>query len=81
MTTWKYTIRLADVWKNPDLTFEQCRDEIALRLKSSSWAAHNSLVVELANELAGVANIAEFDDVWRDVYDEADVDRAWLAVR
>lgn len=80
MPAWKYTIRLADVWKNEDLTFEQRRDEIALRLKNSTWASGNPLVAELAFDLSQAKDAADFDDIWNDVYDEADRDRAWIAI-
>lgn len=81
--TWTYTINIADVWKNPEMTFEERRDAIVRRLRASRWLRDRgeySDIHDAVEELADVGSAAKFDEVWSYIYDEADADRAWIAI-
>lgn len=83
MPTWKYTINIADVWKNPGLTLDQRRDAIVRRLRASKWLRDRGVCSGLhdaVDELAGVGSAAEFDEVWSYIYGQANADRAWIAI-
>lgn len=82
MPQWTYTIRLADVFHNEAMTFQERRDAIAARLRNSQWladAGEGSTLWYLVDELADAGNTAEFDGPWQQIYDIADADRAWIA--
>ncbi len=79
LPVWDRRLNLADVWKNPDLTFEQRRDAVVDRIRSSGWADRNDTVADLLDELGDAASADEFDGPWDLIYDEADVDRVWIA--
>jgi hypothetical protein len=84
MTRWAYTIRLADVFHNETMTFEQRRDAIVGRLRTSKWyqaAGVDSDLHVLLEELGEVEDKAGFDELWSDVYDLADYDRTWIVTR
>jgi hypothetical protein len=82
MAIWLYTIRLGDIWKNPDLTFKDHRDRIVERLSTSRWATEtggeDSDLADLLRQLGEATDEQEFDDVWTEIYDLADDDRAWI---
>jgi len=82
MPHWTYTIMLGDVWRDENLTFEQRRDAITARLRTSQWLAElggeGSTLADLVQELAESADVEAFDDLWNDLYDFADTDRAWI---
>lgn len=81
MPHWEYKIRLGDVWKNDELTFEQQRDAIVVRFRRSRWylmsGAHSDLH-ELIDELAEAEDAEDFDEAWVQIYNLADEDRAWI---
>lgn len=81
MPTWRYTVDLKDVWRNEGLTFEERRTEIARRIRASRWAEESPWTVfhNLVDELAEVGSVEEFDQVWDEIYDYADMDRCWIA--
>jgi cell fate (sporulation/competence/biofilm development) regulator YmcA (YheA/YmcA/DUF963 family) len=80
MPQWDYTIRLADVWKNPEMTFEQRRDVIVQRLRNSRWYKQSEMGLdEVVNDIEAATTVDEFDEAWAELYDAADWDRAWIA--
>ncbi len=79
LPVWDRHLNLANVWKNPDLTFEERRDAIVGRIRRSGWPDRNNTVAELLDELGDAATADEFDGPWDLIYDEADRDRVWIA--
>ncbi|MEV1109967.1 hypothetical protein AB0I95_15125 [Micromonospora sp. NPDC049751] len=78
---WKHRINLIGVWKNPDLGFEQRRDEIVRRLRASAWfrqAEEGGWLHQIVEELADSQSPDEFDGPWSAIYDEADADKVWI---
>lgn len=76
---WEYTINLADVFHNDDMTFEQRRDAIVSRIRNSGWPSTGSYTLrQLVDELAEAQDTDEFDGPWDLIYDEADADRVWI---
>lgn len=83
-TTWRHTIRLADVFHDDTRTFEQRRDVIVARLRASEWFAspgQGSDLPEIVDELADAESTSDFEAAWAALYDEADLDRVWIATR
>lgn len=81
---WDRKIRLADVFHNEDMTFEQRRDAIVARLRGSNWLKgrdEGDTLVMLVEELADARDADEFDGPWDAIYDEADYDRVWIETR
>jgi hypothetical protein len=84
LPVWDRKIRLADVWRNEAMTFEQRRDAIVRRLRVSSWVKGCDEFDELPQaigELSEVADANAFDEVWDLIYDLADADRVWIDTR
>jgi hypothetical protein len=80
---WTYTIRLADVWRNEQMSFTGRRDAIVDRLQASAWFRESSNGPELrhlAGELAAAEDAAAFDRAWKEIVGFADYDRAWIAI-
>lgn len=78
---WEYRVHLGHVFHDEALTFEQRRDEIVRVLTRSRWvrdAGEGSVLAQLVEELGDTPDPAEFDEVWDAIYDEANVDRAWI---
>lgn len=79
---WDRAIRLADVFHNDALTFEQRRDAIVKRIRNSGWLdgkdEFDDLVMAV-EELAETDDVKWFDTVWNAIYDHADYDRVWIA--
>lgn len=81
MPHWEYRIRLGDVWKNDELTFEQQRNAIVKRFKGSRWyrtTGDGSDLHDLVEELADAEDVDDYDEAWKYIYDLADQDRAWI---
>lgn len=79
---WDRKIQLKDVFHNESLAFDQRRDAIVSRIKASGWLEgrdDSDHLVLLVEELAEVGDADAFDEVWSDIYDEADHDRVWIA--
>ncbi len=79
---WDRRINVADIWRNEALTFEQRRDAIVARLRTSAWLAGRNAsdpLVEAVDGLAAADDVDEFDGWWDEVYDHADYDRVWIA--
>jgi hypothetical protein len=78
---WDRRINLRDVWRNQDMTFEERRDAVVRRLRSSGWMATHEdgdILHQLVEELAEAQDADEFDAPWDAIYDEADYDRVWI---
>ena len=76
---WDRRIRLSDIFHNTEMSFEERRDAIVLRIRNSRWADENETVAELLGELADTETEDEFNGPWDAIYDEADYDRVWIA--
>lgn len=84
MTDWRYTINLKDVFHNDQLTFEQSRDAVVKRLRSTAWFKGKDEFDDLPQaviELSETTNENDFDEVWDAIYDEADADKIWIVTR
>jgi len=85
MPVWHIRIDVSDVFRNETMTFEERRDAIVNRLRTSRWFGlrHDEDDREqlqlLLEELADVSDVDEFDGVWSWIYDEADADRVWIS--
>jgi hypothetical protein len=81
MSEWRYTVKLGDVWRSDAMTFEQRRDAIVERLRSSGWAsrsANRSELLDIIDDLEHSVDAENFDYAWGALYDLADYDRAWI---
>ncbi len=81
MPHWEYTIDLGDVFHNDALSYKKKRDAIVDRLRASRWlreAGPGSTIVLLVDQLALAGSVERFDRIWNNVYDEANIDRAWI---
>jgi hypothetical protein len=79
---WDHKLNLADVFHNEEMTFEERRDAIARRVRTSAWLRNrdnSDPLPYLIDELADTADAGEFDEVWDVIYDYADADRVWIA--
>lgn len=76
MTNWLLTIDLRDAWSNDN--FFQARDLIVHKIRATRWPLINSEIDFLLDELSEVANTDEFDVLWNQMYDYADIDRVWI---
>jgi hypothetical protein len=84
LPVWDRKIRLADVFRNPDMTFEERRDAIVARLRASVWLKgydEDSDLTQFVDEMSEAADVEEFDGVWDFIYDIADADRVWIETR
>ena len=81
---WDRKLRLADVFHNDDLTFEQKRDAIVARIRATRWfkgyGEYDDLP-QFVEELADTQSPREFDGPWSCIYDIADYDRVWIETR
>jgi hypothetical protein len=82
--SWEHVLKLADVFHNDHLTFEQKRDTIVARIRASAWYKGYDPTGELpeaVEDLADAEDVPAFDDVWDALYDLADADRVWIETR
>jgi hypothetical protein len=79
MNNWSATLRIADVWKNEELTFEQRRDEIVARIKRLPDCEHDAGLEDIATDLEEAGDVPTFDQAWDHFYDWADLNRVWVA--
>lgn len=80
LPTWAMTIKLGDVFHNPQITYEQRRDAIVARIRESGWA-DDELVDRELWDLEQAIDPDEFNDAWNTLYDRAGVDRVWIDTR
>jgi hypothetical protein len=80
---WDRTIHLADVFHNEAMSFEERRDAIVRRLRDSRWLRddhpdEDDVLRLFIEELSETGDVPEFDQVFSEVYDIADVERVWI---
>ena len=75
---WDRVIRLGALFHDPDLTFTDRRDAIVARLRKSGWTDQNHGVADLVHDLAIATDQPEFNDIWDEIHDEADIDRVFI---
>lgn len=79
MPHWDDTIDVSDVFHNDELSYEEIRATVVVRLRESNWLhGAGSDLADLVDELASAEDIDEFNGVWADIYDCADRDRIWI---
>lgn len=79
MVTWAHRLRLKDVFRNEEMTFEKRRDAIVQRIKASSWYTDDEYdLINTVEELEEASDADQFDEVWNYFYDWADVNRVWV---
>jgi hypothetical protein len=81
---WDLTLDVSPWYHNEELTFEQRRDAIVRKIRNSPWPKHNEELEEILAELAEVRDEDEFNFIWDDLYDIADLDphyRVWIKTR
>jgi len=84
LPVWDRKIRLADIFHNEAMTFEQRRDAIVARLRASAWFKECDEYDDLpqfVEELSETRDVDEFDGPWDCIYDIADADRVWIETR
>jgi hypothetical protein len=80
---WAHKIRLADVWRNENMTFEERRDVIVRRIRATTWFKSYDEFDDLpqfVEELADAEDTDAFNSAWDCIYDIADADRVWIAI-
>lgn len=75
---WDETIDLTHVWDDDDLSFEEKRDAIVARLKTSRWFKNDPQPQAIVDVLAQTENVDEFDGWFDELYDHADYARIWI---
>lgn len=78
---WAHRIDVSDVFHNETMTFEQIRDAVVARIRSTAWFTSSETVQNIIEELADSVDRDEFDGPWDALYDEADYDRVWIKTR
>lgn len=80
MTKWDHTLKLADVFHNDALSFEQRRDKIVRRIRAAKFYDPESYALpDLVEELSETTDADDFDQAWDAFYDWADVHRVWVS--
>ena len=88
--TWKYTINGFKNIISGDDDFITKRDRLCSLLKSTRWFRESNKLDDIVYELADVGHpdidwdddydhVEHFDDCLEQIYDLADIERAWLA--
>ena len=74
MSYWKETIDIAQDW-------QRCKQgEISIsELVPIIVAKFHGVPKYLLDQLSGISDPDEFDDVWEQIYDWADAHRVWIA--
>lgn len=79
MANWKHTLKLADIFHDDNLPFEQMRDETVRRIKAAKfYDSDDYTLFSIVDELADTDDVPYFDDVWAMFYDWADGERVWV---
>jgi hypothetical protein len=81
MLDWQRSINVSDVFHNDAMSFEQRRDAIVRRVRSSGWLGASDEGDEIhgiLTDLEHSTNADEFDNLWDEMYDLADQDRVWI---
>ena len=74
MTIWRQKIYLGDLFNN-NLPFEERRDRIVERMKEVDGNKYLDVILE---DLANSGSSEEFDSLWDEVYDWADINKVWI---
>lgn len=78
---WDHKITVADFFHNDAMSFEEKRDAIVHRLRTSAWLKGRDEfdnIVEAVDGLANAEDTGEFDGWWDEIYDIADAERVWI---
>lgn len=73
MAEWKNQLDIADVWRDPDLSWQDQRDEIISRIRKAPW--YDACDFQLLNAVDGLScaeTVEEFVGYW------ADSNRVWV---
>jgi hypothetical protein len=84
LPVWDRKLSFRGLFHNDSLTFEQSRDAIVARLRSSAWLTGRDEFDELVcavEELSEAPSVSDFDQVWDLIYDIADDERVWIETR
>lgn len=82
MAEWKHTLKLKDVFHRDDMTFEQRRDEIVHRIKTSPfWDEYDDDLPNLTDELQRALDTTAFDETWSAFYYWFDENLVWVETR
>lgn len=77
---WAHKLELGELWQNDDLDFPTKRDLIVARFKTLPMYSDDWDLYDLVEELAATGHIDEFDEVWDELYDWADIHRVWIGL-
>jgi hypothetical protein len=79
MPRWRYTIDVSHIFHDDGVDFEPKRDAVVKILRQSKWFRDYGDDLEYTLEhLSDSEDVEEFDMYWDDLYDLADVHRAWI---
>ena len=93
MAKWAHRMRLGDIWNesaDDGSDWEMTRDATLVRMRGDGWCQqylsmeHGPLdethLGWLLSELEAADSLDEFNEVWDQIYDWADINRLWLQV-
>jgi hypothetical protein len=83
MAVWLETIDVAEEWeKFQERGYQESVKLIVDKIKRSRWrdiTASQFLLDDLIEELEESLNLPEFNSVWNELYNLADLDRVWIS--
>jgi hypothetical protein len=83
MAVWLETINVKDEWEHfQERGYEKTVSLIVAKIKNSRWrdiTASQIRLDDLIEELEESLNLPEFNSIWNELYDLADLDRVWIA--
>lgn len=78
-TRWHSSIDLGYVFHDNDLSFTERRDTIVQRISTASFYDADDLqLADIVYELSQAEDAEEFDFLWDEFYDWADVNGVWV---
>lgn len=79
MPVWHHTLKLADIFHSEVHSFTDKRDIIVKRIRTAPFYSEDDWTLPgIVDELADTQDTEDFDWVWGDFYDWADVNRVWV---
>ena len=75
---WKHHLRIKDIWRDDDLSWETKRDAVVAKIKKLPHYQSDDELIEIVEMLEEATFISEFDEVWDQFYDWADWNRVWV---
>lgn len=82
MPRWDHTLDIKDIFHNPEMSFEEKRDEIVSRIKASGFYAWDDYDLnDIVWCLQHATDAAEWDEDWDHFYDWTDENRVWVITR